>query len=32
MTDTGQPVPFEVGKSLVTLHFKRSSNPDFLPR
>jgi hypothetical protein len=32
MTDTGQPVPFEVGKSLVTLHFKRSSNPYFLPR
>jgi hypothetical protein len=32
MTDTGQPVPFEVGKSLVTLHFRRSSNPYFLPR
>jgi hypothetical protein len=32
MTDTGQPVPFEFGKSLVTLHFRRSSNPYFLPR
>jgi hypothetical protein len=32
MTDTGQPVPFEYGKSLVTLHFRRSSNPYFLPR
>jgi hypothetical protein len=32
MTDTGQPVPFEVGKSLLTLHFRRSSNPYFLSR
>jgi hypothetical protein len=32
MTDTCQPVPFESGKSLVTLLFRRSSNPYFLPR
>jgi len=30
MTDTGQPVPFVDGKSIVVLHFRRSSNPYFL--
>jgi len=30
MTDTGQPVPFADGKSIVVLHFRRSSNPYFL--
>jgi len=30
LTDTGQPVPFVDGKSIVVLHFRRSSNPFFL--
>jgi hypothetical protein len=30
MTDTGDPVPFSIGKSVVVLHFRRSSNPYFL--
>jgi hypothetical protein len=30
MTDEGQPVPFTTGKSVVVLHFRRSSNPYFL--
>jgi len=30
ITDTGDPVPFTVGKSIVVLHFRRSSNPYFL--
>ena len=30
MTDTGEPVPFISGKSLVVLHFRRASNPYFL--
>ena len=32
MTDTGKPVPFVGGKSLVTLHFRRSSNPYLLSK
>ena len=32
MTDTGKPVPFVGGKSLVTLHFRRSSNPYLLAK
>ena len=28
--DTGRPVPFEFGKVVVTLHFRRSRNPYFL--
>ena len=32
MTDTGEPVPFAPGKSVVTLHFRRTSNPYFLSR
>jgi hypothetical protein len=32
MTDTGIVVPFYAGKVLATLHFRRSSNPFFLPR
>ena len=31
-TDTGRPIPFETGKSVVTLHFRRTSNPYFLSR
>jgi len=27
ITDTGDPVPFTIGKSIVVLHFRRSSNP-----
>lgn len=30
MTDTGEPVPFGSGKSVVVLHFRRTSNPYFL--
>jgi len=30
MTDTGEAVPFAPGKSVVLLHFRRSSNPYFL--
>jgi hypothetical protein len=30
MTDTGEPMPFASGKSVVLLHFRRSSNPYFL--
>ena len=30
MTDTGDPMPFASGKSLVLLHFRRSTNPYFL--
>ena len=30
MRDTGEPMPFDAGKSLVLLHFRRSSNPYFL--
>jgi hypothetical protein len=30
MTDTGKPVSFADGKSIVVLHFRRSSNPFFL--
>ena len=29
--DTGRLVPFESGKAIVTLHFRRSRNPYFLP-
>ena len=29
-TDTGQPVPFESGKCIATLHFRLSKNPYFL--
>ena len=29
-SDNGQPVPFEYGKSLVTLHFRLSKSPYFL--
>jgi len=29
--DTGRLVPFESGKAIVTLHFRRSVNPYFLP-
>ena len=29
-SDTGLPVPFEYGKSLVTLHFRLSRSPYFL--
>jgi len=29
--DTGRLVPFESGKAIVTLHFRRSTNPYFLP-
>ena len=32
MTDTGEPVPFASGKSVVVLHFRRTSNPYFLSR
>ena len=28
--DTGRPVPFEFGKVVGTLHFRRSRNPYFL--
>ena len=28
--DTGRPVPFEFGKVVATLHFRRSRNPYFL--
>jgi hypothetical protein len=31
-TENGQPVPFMSGKAIVTLHFRRSVNPYFLPR
>lgn len=31
MTDTGQPMPFIEGHSLVVLHFRRTSSPYFLP-
>ena len=31
MTDTGQTMPFAEGKSVVVLHFKRSTSPYFLP-
>ena len=30
MTDTGEPVPFVSGRSVVVLHFRRTSNPYFL--
>jgi len=30
LTDTGEAVPFAPGKSVVLLHFRRSSNPYFL--
>jgi hypothetical protein len=30
MTDTGDPMPFASGKSVVVLHFRRTSNPYFL--
>jgi hypothetical protein len=30
MQDTGEPMPFASGKSLVLLHFRRSTNPYFL--
>jgi len=30
MTDTGHPMPFADGKSIIVLHFRRSSNPYFL--
>lgn len=30
MSDTGATVPFDIGKSVVVLHFRRSSNPYFL--
>lgn len=30
MSDTGDPMPFTLGKSIVVLHFRRSSNPYFL--
>ena len=30
MTDTGEAMPFASGKSMVLLHFRRSSNPYFL--
>jgi len=30
MRDTGESMPFDSGKSLVLLHFRRSSNPYFL--
>ena len=29
-SDNGLPVPFEYGKSLVTLHFRSSKSPYFL--
>lgn len=32
MTSTGDPVPFASGHSVVTLHFRRTSNPYFLSR
>lgn len=32
MTDTGETMPFVEGKSVVVLHFRRASNPHFLPR
>jgi hypothetical protein len=32
MSDTGDPVPFVSGKSVIVLHFRRSSNPYFLSR
>ncbi len=32
MTDSGDPVPFEGGRSSVTLHFRRASNPYFLSK
>ena len=31
MTDTGETMPFAEGKSVVVLHFKRTTNPYFLP-
>ena len=31
MTDTGEPMPFAEGKSVAVLHFKRTTNPYFLP-
>ena len=30
MTDTGDPMPFASGKSVILLHFRRSTNPYFL--
>lgn len=30
MSDTGEPMPFISGKSVVVLHFRRTSNPYFL--
>ena len=30
MTDTGEPVPFVSGRSVLVLHFRRTSNPYFL--
>lgn len=32
MTDGADPVPFASGRSIVTLHFRRTSNPYFLSR
>jgi hypothetical protein len=32
MTNTGDPVPFTSGHSVITLHFRRTSNPYFLSR
>ena len=32
MTDTGTPVPFIDGRSMVLLHFRRSNNPYFLQK
>ena len=32
MTDTGSPVPFIDGRSMVLLHFRRSNNPYFLQK
>jgi hypothetical protein len=31
MTDTGKTMPFAEGKSVAVLHFKRTTNPYFLP-
>ncbi len=32
MIDTGEPVPFTGGRSLITLHFRRATNPYFISK
>ena len=32
MTSTGEPIPFAPGHSVVTLHFRRTTNPYFLSK